>query len=168
MNTLQLESNLNQSFSFHGVFARDEFLRTRLTNGTYIINTHPSHMPGEHWFVIEICGIQGFVFDSYGAMSPVTQTGGEDIIDHLTSYTQTVLCNKFRLQSLDTNVCGDYCLFYVSCREQGCTIYSILDSFEIFSNSHSRDHAVREIILKYFENTLPSSGIGFHRTHIGL
>ena len=77
MNTNQLQEALHGIENFNGVYSRDQFKQCRLYQGTYIVNTQPSSMPGEHWFVVDIRGRDGVIFDSYGFISPV--------FSHLTS-----------------------------------------------------------------------------------
>lgn len=165
MNTRQLTRSLNNNIIFGGVFPKDIFISTPLTEGIHIVNTDPASLPGAHWFVVEKNGDNAMIFDSYGAISPVA-TEMNDIVTHIARYCRNIDMNIPTLQSLDSNVCGDYCLLYTAAREYGYSTGEILLSLLQFSSSHLRDHAVRHFISNNFSNTLPNSGFGFERVHV--
>lgn len=164
MNTNQLRRNLGRNSSFNGVYPRDIFVSTPLENGIHIVNTDISSSPGEHWFVVEIYGRNAFIFDSYGALSPIGSC--RDVIRHIARHTSNINMNIPTLQSLDTNVCGDYCLLYAVARERGHSVTEILLRLLHFQTSHLRDHVVRNFISHNFNRTSPDTGYGFDRVHV--
>jgi hypothetical protein len=100
---------------FRGVFARDQVLRC-LIPGFFICNTALYVERGEHW-VSDDYNVE--FFDSFGK-SP--QFYGWDI-------SGNVKYNKKTLQSLDSDVCGMYCLFFLYFRCRGLKMESILQKF---------------------------------------
>ena len=167
MNSRQISTSLNNSSIFRGVFPRDYFLMEQLTDGIYIVNTHPSDYPGEHWFAVECDDRNAFIFDSYGEISPVG-TQSEDIMSHIARFCSNIRMNTSTYQSLNTNVCGDYCLFYVFARANGFRLSEIDFALQYFPSSHIRDHVIRHFISNNFSHTLPNTGYGFDRVHVFL
>ena len=164
MNTLQLKNALVGVKNFHGVYGRDEFIQQKLRDGTYIVNTQPIVLPGEHWFVVDIRNNFAIIFDSYGFISPVSSS--LDIIDHIRTQREQIFINSIPFQSLDTNVCGDYCVFYILCVNQGSKFHDIMNSLFSSPNSHQRDHRLRKIMLEQNLLTMPRVGTGNGKVHI--
>ncbi len=71
MNKGELETLLSHLLDalFCGVWASDELqtLQITLLLAFYIVNTHPQHLPGEHWLAITVEeGGKATFFDSCG------------------------------------------------------------------------------------------------------
>ena len=80
------------------------------------------------------------VFDSYGAQSP------------------TSIFND-ALQGITTNVCGDYCVFYVFLRATGASPQSCFALLcELGHSNHDRYLCVREMCVSFF-GTFYSDGV---------
>ena len=167
MNTLQLRRNLRGNVIFRGVFPRDIFINTPLREGIHIVNTDPSYQPGAHWFLVEKIGQSAIIFDSYGTLSPVA-TDSPGLLRHINRYCRHIRMNATPLQSIDSNVCGNYCLLYAAARGNGYSAHEILSRLLSIRSAHMRDHAVRHFILENFSNTLPSTGYGYERVHVHL
>lgn len=166
MNTYQLLDSTELIRQSNGVFSIDRFINIHLEDGIYIVNTHPSSKPGEHWFIVEKSQSEALVFDSYGFLSPMLRSPfAKSMFEHISFYCTDVKLTNVTLQSIDTNVCGDYCLFYITARNQGEHVISIIQSLLQFNNSHERDHAVRRVIIDNFK-TIPDDGNGVDRVHI--
>jgi len=65
----------------------------------------------------------------------------------MTVYSRIEINSK-RLQSKDTTVCGQYCLFYLMCRTRGYSLYQITDLFT--ENFNLNDQFVYNVIDEQF------------------
>ena len=150
MNTHQLqcvincENNLKKNT--YGVFASDEISDICLKPKTGLIaNTDVKRLTGKHWVAFYLSENNILeVFDSFGSS-----------IDQLSIYFKHFLrkyskieVSQKRLQSEDTAVCGQYCLFFLLLRVNGYSMREVLDMFS--NNYHSNDQFVYDIINEYF------------------
>jgi hypothetical protein len=67
--------------------------------------------------------------------------------------------NKKRLQSNDTDVCGQYCLVYLMCRTRGYSMDQITDMFN--ENYHLNDQFVYYFIDERFHCCMSYSSCSF-------
>ena len=72
--------------------------------------------------------------------------------------------NKKRLQSNDTAVCGQYCLFYLMCRTRGYSLDQITDMFN--ENYHLNDQFVYNFIDERFHCCMFYSSCSFSNMHL--
>jgi hypothetical protein len=110
-----------------GVFAANEIPHIILgSKNGFIANTDPKQRPDQHWIAFYLNG-KGILecFDSYGN-SP--EKYSPYFKQSMTVYSRIEINSK-RLQSKDTTVCGQYCLFYLMCRTRGYSLYQITDLF---------------------------------------
>ena len=115
MNTKQIENILGQELGevFVGVFSRDN-IPTHLPNKfAMVVNTHPSHKPGEHWVAFYVDRMEGEYFDSYGLPPP------PDFERLLDKYSVSQHYNTHQLQDYFSFVCGQYCIYYLYHRYHG-------------------------------------------------
>lgn len=146
MNTLQISSILksfpSSSRAIKGVLARDQFIQQKITYPSlFVCNTDNSDQPGTHWVAIYFSTDQKCeYFDSYGIL-PLF----DDVMHKLLSIDSNFKYNSFTLQSLDTNVCGMYCIIYTVMRTKGYTLKSIIQMLLLPKTSYERDS-----ILEYF------------------
>lgn len=95
----------------------------------FIVNTDPIQAPGRHWisfFINKDNVIE--CFDSYGKHPKELSK----YIAIFLSRFKNIEINDKRLQSFKTNVCGQYCLFYLMCR---CRGFSMLRTLRHFDNN---------------------------------
>lgn len=150
MNTHQLQcaihSDPHMRYSIYGVFASDEINSIHLRPGTgFIANTDDASQSGKHWIafyyndnnVLEL-------FDSYGN---TLQTLFKYFKTFLSRYPKTNL-NTQRLQSNDSIVCGQYCLFFLFCRVRLLSMKRILNIFSF--NQYVNDQFVYQFIEDRF------------------
>ena len=94
--------------------------RTKLPSA-YVINTHKSHQPGEHWVCIyfPISGLPEY-FDSFGFLPKKDFKNflGEDYI-----------YNKRFIQYPFSSVCGQYCMYFILRRSMNRTMSGIISQF---------------------------------------
>ena len=147
MNTKQIEYLLkNDPYSqkmFKKVCAKD--LIPRVTYPTaYVVNSHPSSKPGEHWVAMYFDkNGKGEYFDSYG-LSPDIFGFTEFMNKNSTSWD----FNKKTLQSLFSNVCGHYCIYFILFRCRGVSMRDITAHFS--SNLTENDRRVANFIKDLF------------------
>ena len=142
------------------VLARDQFAPRSRADGVFVVNTDPSDLPGQHWLAISIRGDEVSFFDTYGrALSSFPDLGR--VID-----ARTIVSNSVCVQGLDTNVCGDYCVYVCCLLARGWSLPDVVVALVGNTTSETRDHAVREFCarrLPNLEETLDSEkyrGIG--------
>ena len=144
MNTLQIKRALERdTFTkkiFGGVFAADELPKIMNTFPCgFVANTDPSTEPGTHWVAFYFPSREkGEFFDSYGY--PPEHYGFE-------SY-KIETWNKHKLQSSWSNVCGQYCIFYLYHKSRGYSMSKIVNLFT--DNTSINDCNVACYVKKHF------------------
>ena len=120
-----------------GVFARDQ-LPGKSEDGPIgmIVNTDTRDKPGTHWLAIYLEKGVGEFFDSCGRAP-----------DYY-SFDFNFKFNDKRLQSSTSNVCGQYCLYYLMQRCRNVPMQDIVNSFS--DNYAVNDDFVAEIIQNVF------------------
>ena len=127
---------------YDGVHAADQ-LHVPLHRPTaLVINTDPSWKPGKHWVAVYI-PIRGpwEYFDSYGE-PPLSPFIRQWIDPHPYIY------NNKLLQSPVSDVCGQYCMYYLMHRARGQTMDAILSRFT--NNADCNDADVRAWAVHHF------------------
>lgn len=120
----------------HGVLPWNDFPR-RIPHGpvAYILNTDPCDRPGQHWVALYTDGNHfGDYFDSYGR-PPFRQ----EIAAWLDRRTDQWEWNHQPLQSKDTTVCGQYCLYYLLQRARGHSMNFIVQTFKPSYTTYDND-----------------------------
>lgn len=159
MNTHQLECCItcdeDMNKTIIGVYASDRIPNEPVSPPYgFIVNTHPYHLPGEHWlaFFVDKHGTLES-FDSYGNIP----SAYSERFDRLMAKFTRLEINRKRLQSSNSNVCGQYCLFYLMCRSRG---YSMADILTMFNHTwEDNDQFVYTFINDRFNccmNNLPN------------
>ena len=98
-----------------GVFARDEVPNTLLPGG-YVINTEDRGEPGQHWIAIWVNKTVEFM-DSFG-FKP------EHYGWH---FNLPTYYNSSRIQRLNTDTCGAFCIYFLYYKCRNITMYDILN-----------------------------------------
>lgn len=127
MNNLNIYKILSRdphtSKYFVGVFPSDKIPRITEFPAALVINTDKHTEEGSHWLAIFIVNHQTLeFFDSYG-FPP--DKYGEDITRFVTRYSR-IKWNKICLQSLTSNVCGPFCIYFLLKRCKGLDMYFIV------------------------------------------
>ena len=127
MNSLQIEQILRSHHStrqhFQGCYAADEISK-KLTTLKYpyafVVNTDVSKQPGEHWVAVYVCS-ETLVeyFDS------LSEPPNEYIGQFLSKFS-TIVKNEYILQNPFTNVCGQFCIYFIVKRCCGFSFFSIV------------------------------------------
>ena len=127
----------------------------------FVANTDPSSEPGLHWISIYISAERkGSFFDSYGKPA---EFYGTSFVDFLNSQCDEWDFNTRKLQSDWSDVCGQYCVFYLSHRARGYSMNKIVQLFN--DNTMLNDAKVSHFVntqhhplgMFYFTSKLPST-----------
>lgn len=122
---------------FKGVFAADMLPMTFQKPAIFIVNTDTKDKPGEHWISIYFSngGVCEY-FDSFG-MPPIVC----EHIKFIKEHANKLLYNPMSIQSLDTSVCGQYCVMFACHKLKNKTFQSFLNLFDK-KNSYNNDAVV--------------------------
>lgn len=155
MNTHQLqcaiENDSNMKYNVCGVYAADKTPQTLRTCKGFIANTDPHQQLGKHWIAFFYDNDTLECFDSYGRFPDVYSV----YLRQFMRQFYKIKVNKKRLQSNDTAVCGQYCLFYLMCRTRGYSMDQIIDMFN--SDHHLNDQFVYTFIDERFHCCMSNS-----------
>ena len=158
MNTAQIKTALNSDSTsrkkFCGVFPADHLPETLDSYPCGIIaNTDPSSEPGTHWVAFYFPSKEkGEFFDSYGQSPRRYRKTFENFLEKQ-SYEWEF--NTHKLQSAWSNVCGQYCIFYISHRIRGHSMKNIV---QLFSNDTMlNDARVSQFVKNHFNIMLNRS-----------
>ena len=142
MDTSELATCMSSDFwiskNKHGVFPRNRLPDCSFP-GLYIVNVDLAGQPGSHWFLICVDGhCNGLFFDYLGSSQPYTRKVKKII------HNDAIIVTDDRLQSLDSNVCGGYALYFARELAKGTDICSMMLPFTPY-------HTVRndEYVWKY-------------------
>lgn len=127
MNTFQLNCVLNCDHVLKhmakDVLAADQLPKAQLRQfpSAYIVNTEPSNMEGKHWvaFYFDSNG-NGEFFDSYGN-SP--QSYNRTFLTFVLQNASKYRYNDIKLQNDDSDVCGQYCVYFLLFKARGWLVY---------------------------------------------
>jgi len=147
MNGAQIESELRSDKFVNGyfveIFAADQ-LPEKEYPGAYVVNTDEAHMPGQHWVAFFTYDKTIECFDSFrqnpGKYSKHIENWLEDTYRVVQSET---------LQSTDSTVCGQYCMYFVLLRSYGYSFKDIMSS--LTKNKKVNDKFVCKFINKFFK-----------------
>ena len=128
MNSSQIYKILSRdpasARSFAGVFPSDKIPIIQNFPCSIVLNTDKHDEKGTHWLAVYIQDKRNLeFFDSFG-LPP--QAYGEDISKFVENYPR-IHWNKTILQSLTSNVCGQYCIFFIVKRCQALCMTSIVN-----------------------------------------
>ena len=111
LDTGQLNSVLSRALgsAFGGTYPRDLIPhRLRPYERAVVINTDKHDQPGTHWVCVYVVPPVVEYFDSYGFRHFLPE-----ILDFIERHQSTPVWNPFDYQSLNTTVCGQYCVYYL-------------------------------------------------------
>src|SRR5882724_5062914 len=133
MNTTEINAKLSHLKCYVGAFPRD-ILPRKLRKGknAMVINTDPSHLPGQHWVALIIQDGAGEYFDSFG-MPPLH----DDITSYISKQCPKGCCyNPMHLQSVTSSTCGLYTIAYIVWR---CTQNDFNSFIKLFTTSNTEN-----------------------------
>jgi len=151
METSTIECLLDKTFrieqlpaKFYGVFPADEIpLPLEKFPACFVANTDPAGKRGTHWVAFyhrsPTCALE--FFDSYGMPPEVYGFRG---LPPLCVHSERTL------QAIDSDVCGDYCVFFLVRRSRTRTLTDTLNALSSLGKTpRERDSAVRMLVRQY-------------------
>ena len=152
MNTVQIAHALEQdpvtSKTFCGVFPSNKLPQTVIKYPCgFVANTDPSDKPGTHWVAFYFpTEEKGEFFDSYGQPPSFYR---DSFGDFLNKHSYEWNFNTRKLQSAWSDVCGQYCIFYLSHRARGYSMSKIAQLFN--DNTMLNDAKVSQFVKNRFK-----------------
>ena len=122
-------------------------------------NTDPSGEPGAHWVAFYFPSKnKGEFFDSYGQPPDYYRRSFEDFLN---KHSEEWVYNERKLQSAWTDVCGQYCIFYLSHRARGQGMNKIVQLFN--KDTMLNDVKVSQFVKKHFRVISKPSNDNFNQ-----
>jgi len=150
MNTEQIRNVIQRDTltlkKFGGVFAENN-LPKRINVYPYglIVNSDPDTKPGRHWLAMYFPSQdRGEFFDSFGRRPDFYS---KTFVTFLNGHCKNWVCNEKTLQSVNTTVCGEYCIFYLMHRSRGISMSKTINFFT--SDKLKNDVLVYEFVMNY-------------------
>ena len=146
MNTIQIEHSLKKDPFTKTIFekacAKNQLLHVDYPSA-YVINSHPSSKPGEHWIAVYFDKHgKGEYFDSYG-LHP-SMNGFTAFMEH---NSNGWIYNNKTVQSLFFTTCGHYCVYFILYR---CRGYSMRDIVSRFSSNLTENNRNINLFIRAF------------------
>lgn len=124
--------------NFIGCFPIDHIPAIHPLPASMVINLDPSTQRGSHWVACYACSpFVVYYFDSLAMEPPV------EIAQYLNRFTHSHR-NKHMIQSMSTNVCGEYCIYWIYWMSIGIPNQKILKSLE--NSRPDSDHLVKNFV----------------------
>lgn len=145
MNSLEVYATLRTLPVYTNVYAANRLPNSISLPCGIVVNTDPDYKEGSHWIAIFIDKFRnGEYFDSYGLPPFVAHHKR-----FLRTNCKTFVFNTQEMQSLNSDVCGQYCLLYLYFRAHG---RSLVDFQRIFcSDSIKNDSILVYNFNQYFK-----------------
>jgi hypothetical protein len=143
-----LRSDPKVSSNFVGVFASDR-LPVSLSHypASIVVNTDPAHKPGTHWIACYFDKNRHLdYFDSYGD-PPNTYN---KLAEFASKNSSTLSYNDQQLQGPNTDVCGHYCIAFLTRRVHGETLGKIISRYGGGRKPGSHDAQVAKEVGRRF------------------
>jgi len=121
-----LRNNPYTTGIFQGVYPVDRLPLSVRYPCAIVINTDTASGEGEHWTAVYIDGFQkGVYFDSMG-LPPLDPR----VLVFLNTHAVKWLANPLTIQSVVSDKCGHYCLYFVYKQTRGASLRSLLRPFD--------------------------------------
>jgi hypothetical protein len=131
---------------FIGVFASDRLRVPQTLPAALIVNNQDSSQPGEHWISVYIDGAGvGCFIDSVGMPPSVYSWDIANFMDNNCLYWSY---NPRTIQSMHSNICGQYALFFLWHMCRGSSMHQTLAPFT--ENRLYNDSVVSAFVLRQF------------------
>jgi len=138
MNTDEIRRALRILPQFDDVYSIDT-LPPR-PHGLLICNLDPAHCPGTHWVAIYVDGNYGEYFDSIGRAPPDSI---RKYLDRWCGSANNWIFNDRQVQSVNSRLCGHYCIYYCTLRSNAISLREIVTSL-------SKDTAFNDVLVHAF------------------
>ena len=142
MDTLEIDRVLAKVPGFLGAHAFNELPIKPSGDFSTVVNTNAEK--GEHWLAIVRKHDKNYFIDSFGR-PPNDSLFSKDFRNIVKSYVGPMKCNTKWLQSLTSNACGMYCVYFIVELEKN----SFNNIFKVFSDDFEKND---EYVEKYVHN----------------
>ena len=105
MSNLKIDEILRYDKNYIGTYSKDN-VPVLKNNESTIINLQDSDKNGSHWVCYKKIGNKIFYFDSF-AVSFIPDIIKNQYPNH------KFICNIYRIQAMDSNQCGRFCILFV-------------------------------------------------------
>ena len=105
MSNLKFDDILKNNVNYIGTYSKDNVPILK-NNQMVIINLQDSNKKGSHWVSYKKINNKIFYFDSYG-LPFIPNIIKKQYPNH------KFICNIYRIQSIDSNQCGRFCILFV-------------------------------------------------------
>lgn len=150
MDSYQLRYCLTRSVEgYTAVCAIDQLKYIRSESFSIIVNNEPSTSPGMHWIALhkpQHANVVEF-FDSFALP---TKFYGKEIQCFLQKNGTYVETSTAQYQSDLSNVCGNFCLYFLVLRSKGVSFTNVLSSFSLTNLKHN-DELVTHFVSKNYK-----------------
>jgi len=151
MDTIQLTLILRKDKYtrgvFQGIYPSDKLPASVSSYpALFIANVDTSDKPGSHWIAFYFTkDHEGEFFDSYG-LPPSNYS--RTFTGFLRNNSNSWIFNTVTLQSVNSKVCGHYCLYFALFRSRQVSMSTIVHRFS--GNKRRNDLLVKRFIEKHF------------------
>ena len=116
---------------YGGTLPCDKLPKTlqRSTKTAFVVNTDPAGMPGSHWIALWTEGEKCELFDSF-ALPLKTYPDAAPLIQWLNNHYEAVEANADSVQSLTSQTCGFYAIFYLMAKSRGASMLDFTSHFK--------------------------------------
>jgi hypothetical protein len=123
----------------------------------FVANTDPSSGLGTHWVAFYFPSEEkGELFDSYGNAPEYNRKSFGDFLK-----SSEWDFNRRKLQSARSDVCGQYCIFYLSHRVRGQSMSNIV---HLFNNDTVLNYTkVSQFVKRHFKVLLKHSNVNLNQ-----
>ena len=113
ISNFKINEILKDDKNFIGAFSKDNVSILK-NNESTIVNLADSFNKGTHWIAMKFIYNKLFYFNSYGI---------EFIPDIIKKQNDKIMTNIYRIQSIDSNECGKFCILFIEANIQNESDY---------------------------------------------
>jgi hypothetical protein len=131
---------------FIGVFSRDDLPQKINNNESLIFNLDDLKGNGTHWTSIYNCNDSKYCeyWDSYGLAPP------QEAIKLMRKTNKKIAYSNSQIQSVNSVLCGYYCMYYINERDNNKSMYDIIYSFDHIIGDGLIKKNDPKLLLDYF------------------
>ena len=113
ISNFKINEILKNDKNYIGTFSKDNVPILK-NNQSTIVNLADSNKNGTHWIAMKFINNKLFYFDSYAI---------EFIPDIIKKQYDKIITNIYRIQSIDSNQCGRFCIMFIKSNIQNESDY---------------------------------------------
>ena len=135
LSNFDFDSYYSGNRFYGGTFSRDNLPAT-IDDKFYIINLETRFESGSHWVMVYNVEMTCYYFDSFG-IDPA-----EEILNFMKTGRKRVIMNTYRIQDVNSILCGYFCVYFIDELLKGKKFQSILLEFSP-SNYKQNDEIIK-------------------------